>query len=165
MPILAKKFIFSEKAHFDLGNYVNKKNCCIWGQKTRTHTLKSRRTQNESLFGADFGPVHNLAIFFENKQGEAITVNGDRYRTMWNEFLFTKIEEEDIGNNLFRRRYVPHSRIYTRCFAPCFWAAHYQSQSWCRLELGFSTVGLLFVGCRQRLVLCRQARDNWCLKG
>ena len=25
-------------------------------QKTLTHTLKSRRTQNESLFGEDFGP-------------------------------------------------------------------------------------------------------------
>ena len=25
-------------------------------QKTRTHTLKSRRTQNESLFTADFSP-------------------------------------------------------------------------------------------------------------
>ena len=25
-------------------------------QKTRTHTLKSRRTQNESQFGADFDP-------------------------------------------------------------------------------------------------------------
>ena len=25
-------------------------------QKTYTHTLKSRRTQNESLFGANFGP-------------------------------------------------------------------------------------------------------------
>ena len=25
-------------------------------QKTRTHTLKSQRTQSESLFGADFGP-------------------------------------------------------------------------------------------------------------
>ena len=25
-------------------------------QKTRTHTLKSRRTQNELLFGTDFGP-------------------------------------------------------------------------------------------------------------
>ena len=24
-------------------------------QKTRAHTLKSRRTQNESLFAADFG--------------------------------------------------------------------------------------------------------------
>ena len=26
-------------------------------QKTSTHTLKSRRAQNESLFCADFGPV------------------------------------------------------------------------------------------------------------
>ena len=25
-------------------------------QKTRTHALKSRQTQNESLFGAYFGP-------------------------------------------------------------------------------------------------------------
>ena len=35
---------------------------------------------------------------FENEQGEVVTVNGDRYRAMLNEFLFTKIEEEDIGN-------------------------------------------------------------------
>ena len=28
----------------------------FWVQKTRTHTLKSQSTQNESLFGADFGP-------------------------------------------------------------------------------------------------------------
>ena len=35
-------------------------------QKTRTHTLKSRRTQNESLFGSlsDFGPE---ATFFFRK--------------------------------------------------------------------------------------------------
>ena len=32
-------------------------------QKTRTHTLKSRRTQNESLFGADFGPEAELGHF------------------------------------------------------------------------------------------------------
>ena len=38
-------------------------------------------------------------FFFENEQGEAITVNGDCYRAMLNEFLFTKIEEEDIGFN------------------------------------------------------------------
>ena len=35
-------------------------------------------------------------FFFENEQGEAVTVNGDRYRTMLNEFLLTKIEEEDL---------------------------------------------------------------------
>ena len=37
-------------------------------------------------------------FFFENMQGEAVTVNGDRYWAMFNEFLFTKIDEEDIGN-------------------------------------------------------------------
>ena len=26
-----KKFISSDKAHFDLGGHVNKRNCCIWG--------------------------------------------------------------------------------------------------------------------------------------
>ena len=57
MPILAKKkIIFSDEAHFDLGVYVNKQNCRIWGTETHTHRLKSRRTQNESLFGVDFGP-------------------------------------------------------------------------------------------------------------
>ena len=41
-------------------------------------------------------------FFFENKQEYAVTVNGDRYRAMLNEFLCTKIEEEDIGNIWFQ---------------------------------------------------------------
>ena len=32
-----------------------------------------------------------------------VTVNGDRYRTMLNEFLFTKIEEEDICSIWFQQ--------------------------------------------------------------
>ena len=103
------------------------------------------------------------SFFFENEQGEAVTVNGDRYRDMLNKFLFTKIEEEHIGNIWFQtgRHYVSHLLSYARCFAPCFWRSHYQPQSWCRLatsELRFDTVGLLFV------VLRRQARDNWRFK-
>ena len=51
-----KKIIFSDEAHFDLGGYINKQNCRIWdAENPRTHTLKSRSTQNESVFGADFG--------------------------------------------------------------------------------------------------------------
>ena len=42
-------------------------------------------------------------FFFGNEQGEVVTVNGDRYRAMLNEFLFTKIEEEDIGNIWFQQ--------------------------------------------------------------
>ena len=35
-------------------------------------------------------------------QAEAVTVNGDRYRAMLNEFLVTEIKEEDISNILFQ---------------------------------------------------------------
>ena len=40
-------------------------------------------------------------IFFENEQGEGVTVNGNRYWAMLNEFLFTKIKEEDIGKKIW----------------------------------------------------------------
>ena len=95
------------------------------------HTLKSRRTQNEPLFGADFNLEGHLIgpFFFENEQREAVTVNEDRYRAMLNEFLFKKIEEKDIGNIKFQQdgatchtaeatldvlRPVPEDRIISR---------------------------------------------------
>ena len=40
-------------------------------------------------------------FFFENEQGGAVTVNGDRYWVMLNEYLLTKIEEDDMGNIWF----------------------------------------------------------------
>ena len=51
-----KKITFSDEVHFDLGGYVNKQNCPIWGTETRRHTLKIRRIQNGSPFGANFSP-------------------------------------------------------------------------------------------------------------
>ena len=42
-------------------------------------------------------------FFFENEQEEAVTVKGDRYRALLNEFLFIKIEEEDISNIWFQQ--------------------------------------------------------------
>ena len=36
-------------------------------------------------------------------QAEAATANGDHYWAVLNEFLFTKIEEEDIGNIWFQQ--------------------------------------------------------------
>ena len=37
-------------------------------------------------------------FFSENEQEEAVTFNGDHYGALLNEFLITKIEEEDIGS-------------------------------------------------------------------
>ena len=42
-------------------------------------------------------------FLFENEQGEAVTANCDHYRAMLKEFLFTKIEEENIGNIWFQQ--------------------------------------------------------------
>ena len=44
-----------------------------------------------------------MDLFFENEQGVAVTAKGDRYRAMLKEFLFTKIEKEDIGNIWFQK--------------------------------------------------------------
>ena len=55
LPTLAKKIIFSDEAHFDLGGYVDKQNCHIWGTE-HPHAYIEKPTQpNESLFGSDFG--------------------------------------------------------------------------------------------------------------
>ena len=70
-----KTIIFSNEALFDLGG---SKRVTVWCG---------------FLSSGIIGP-----FFFDNEQGEAVTVNGDHYRAMLNEFLLTKIEQEDIGN-------------------------------------------------------------------
>ena len=99
---------------------------------------------------------HNWAIIFLRKWARR------RRYSQWRPLL-SHVERNFVHKNWrggywqhlvsIGRCYVPYSRSYTRCFAPCFWRLHYQMQSCCRLatsKLWFDTVGLLFVGCRQR---------------
>ena len=96
---------------------------------------------------------HNWAIVLQK------WARRDRYSQWWS--LSSHVERFFVHKNWTveywqhlvstGRRYVSHSRSYTRCFAPCFWRSLYQPHSWCRLvtsELWFDTVGLLFVGWR-----------------
>ena len=83
MPILGKKIIFSYEAHFDCrkqAKFSHVEHLHAYIEKT-THPK-----QDTVWFWGIIGP-----FFFENEQGEAVTVKGDRYRAMLNEFLFTKI--------------------------------------------------------------------------
>ena len=50
------KIIFSDEPHFDVGGYINKQNCLIWGTVNPYAYIKKPSHQNESLFGANFGP-------------------------------------------------------------------------------------------------------------
>ena len=103
MPILAKKkIIISDEAHFDLGEYVNKQNCRIWGiENPHDYIEKPANPKRVTVWCGFWSSGIIGPFFFENEQGEAVTVNGDHYRAMLNKFLFTKIEEESIGNIWF----------------------------------------------------------------
>ena len=97
-----KRIIFSDEAHFDFGGYVNKLNCLIWGTEN-LHAYIEKPTHPKRVTVGGFWSRGIIEPFFlENEQGEVVTVNGNRYRTIFNEFLFTKIEEKDIGNIWFQ---------------------------------------------------------------
>ena len=93
-------------AHFDLGGYVNKQNCRIWGtEDPHAYIEKPTHPKRVTVWCGFWSRGIIGPFFFENKQTEVVTVNGNRYRAMLNEFLFTKIEDENIGFN----RTVLHS--------------------------------------------------------
>ena len=91
MPIL-KKVIFSDDAYFDLGGYVNKQNCRIWGtEKFHVYIEKPAHPKQVTVWCVFWSRGIIGPFFLENEQGEAVTINKDRYRAMLNELLFTKI--------------------------------------------------------------------------
>ena len=91
IPIVAKKIIFSDEAHFDLGGYVNKQNSRIWGtENPHAYIEKSTHPKQVTIWCGFWSRDIIGAFFFENEQGEAVAVNGDCIRAMLNEFLFTK---------------------------------------------------------------------------
>ena len=151
--IVIKKNLFSMQKRFDLYGYVNKPNCRIWVTEN-TH-WKADTPKTGHCLVRILVQRYNWAIFLRKW--------ARRSRCSQWRSLLGHVERCFVPKNCkggywqhlvsTGRRYVAHSRSYSRCFAPCFWRSHYQPQSWCRLtnlELPFDTVELLFVGCRQR---------------
>ena len=83
----AKKIIFSDEAHFDLGGYVNKQNCRIWGTENPHAYIEKPMHPKRVTVWCGFW---SRGIIGHNW---AVTVNGNRYRAMLTKSLFTKIEE------------------------------------------------------------------------
>ena len=88
-----KKIIFSDEAHFDIGGYVKK----------HAYNEKPMQPKRVTVCCGFWSRGIIGQFFFEYEQGEAVTANGDCYRPMLNAFLFTKIEEENIGNIWFQQ--------------------------------------------------------------
>ena len=65
MPCLAKKIIFSDEAHFDLNEYVNKQNC----RNSHAYIVKPTHPKGVTVWCG----------FFANEQGAAVIDNGDYF--------------------------------------------------------------------------------------
>ena len=50
------EIIFSDKAHFDVGGYVNKQNCRIWGTENPHAYIEKPTHPKRVTTGGDFGP-------------------------------------------------------------------------------------------------------------
>ena len=99
-----RKIIFSDEAHFHLGGYVNKQNCRIWGSENPHVIVENLMHPQRVTVWGGFWPCGIIGpFFFENEQGNAVTVNGDRYRTMLSDSLLPKIEEDDIDDIWFQQ--------------------------------------------------------------
>ena len=140
-----KKIIFAGKAHFDLGRYVNKQSCHIWGTE-KPHTYIEKPTHPKWVtiwcgfwFRSIIGPFFLRKWTRRGRYSQWRSLSGHVGQICvhknWREGYWQHLVS--IG-----RRYVPRSRSDTRCFASWFWRSHYQPQSCCPL-----------------------ARNNWGFKG
>jgi Helix-turn-helix domain (DUF4817) len=103
-PLFYQKILFSDEAHFWLNGFVNKQNCRIWSE-SNPHVIKESLLHPQKLTvwcglfaGGIIGPY-----FFRNPEGVAVTVNGDRYRSMINLFLFPKLRDIDADGMWFQQ--------------------------------------------------------------
>lgn len=100
----SRKIIFSDEAHFQLNGYVNKQNCRIWGAENPRIILEKpmhppRVTVCCAFWaGGVIGPY-----FFESAAGNALNVNGARYRKMLTEFLWPDLDHIDVQDMFFQQ--------------------------------------------------------------
>lgn len=100
-----ENFMMTDEAHFHLSGFVNKQNYRFWGtenpRNVQQHLLHPLRVTvwcgiTSSMI---YGPY-----FFENDAGESIAINGDRYRTMLQDFLFPLLRtNNNIGKIWFQQ--------------------------------------------------------------
>lgn len=103
-PHFGRKIIFSDEAHFWMNGYVNKQNCRIWSENNphEVHQV-AMHPQKVTVWcgfwaGGIIGPY-----FFENEAGAAITVNGERYRSMITNFFWPKLDDMDTDDMWFQQ--------------------------------------------------------------
>ena len=95
-PLFHRKIVFSDEAHFWLNGFVNNQNYRIWSDIIPEEILQTQLYSEKCTVwcglhtGGLIGPY-----FFKNEAGVNVTVNGERYRTMINEYFFRNMDGID----------------------------------------------------------------------
>lgn len=103
-PDFHEKIIMSDEAHFHLNGYVNKQNSRFWAMEnpqiihqSPLHPLKVT-VWCAIWSGGIIGPY-----FFENENGVTVTVNGERYRDMIENFLTPQLHALGLINMWYQQ--------------------------------------------------------------
>lgn len=98
------KIIMTDEAHFDLSGFVNSQNCRFWG--TENPRILHERPLHPLRVTVWCGICAEKVIgpyFFEDTTGNAVTVTGERYRSMIQEFLVPEVEALDQQHMWFQQ--------------------------------------------------------------
>ena len=103
-PEFHRKIIMSDEAYSHLGCYVNKQNCCIWDpENPKIITEKPLYPQRVTVWCSFWVGGIIGHHFFENEAGAAVSVNGLRYQTMINDFLWRELNDMSVSDVYFQQ--------------------------------------------------------------
>lgn len=92
--------LFSDEAHFHLDGYVNKQNCRYWSaENPREKHEVALHTPKVTVWAAMSSRGIIGPYFFENNQGQSITVNAQRYSSMIRNFVGPALQAFDGFDN------------------------------------------------------------------
>ena len=89
----------SDEAHFERNGCVNKQNIRFWAEQNPKETTEiSFHSERVTVWCGVHEIIHKIfgPYFFEDGNGQTVTVNGQRYIDMINDFLIPKVNEINV---------------------------------------------------------------------
>ena len=154
MPILAKKIIFSDEAHFDLGGYVNKQNCRIWGtENPNAYIEKPTHPKRVTVWCGFWSRGIIWPLFSKMSKERPLQSMAIVIGPCWTKFCSQKSKRKILATFGFNRTTLCETQlklhlIFCALFLKIALSAA-ELMSFGTSELQFYTVVLLFVECRQ----------------
>lgn len=103
-PNFWQNLIMSDEANFCLSGRVNKQNDRFWGTENPRFIQENVQFDQKVVVWCAICSERIIGpFFFEDARGNAVTVNGERYRTMIREFLQPQLEELGVENFWFQQ--------------------------------------------------------------